>query len=76
MLTSVPSTLILRPTNTFMTRESVFEDDWLDVIPVAYKRDFDYPYARNWWTRHRAIERPWASELDRLLDAQFGIEEE
>ncbi len=49
-----------------------FYEDWRDVVPVMYQQEFDFPYARDWWIREKALAKPWTTDLDRMLDGEFG----
>ncbi len=60
----------------YVNDTTAFYEDWEDVIPVVFKRDFNFPYARDWWLRERALEKYWTTDLDRMLDDYFGVEAE
>jgi hypothetical protein len=60
----------------FIADTTGFYEDWQEVVPVMYKREFNFPYARDWWLRERALAKPWSSDLDRMLDDHFGAEAE
>ncbi len=55
---------------------SLFGDDWVDVPPVYFNRNFNFAYAREWWLRERALEKPWTTDLDRMFDGLYEIESE
>jgi len=55
---------------------TLYYDDWMDVPPVVLNRQFNFAYARDWWIRERALEKPWTTDLDQMFDEHFEVDTE
>ena len=59
---------------SYMAQIGLYEESWRDVAPVVVKEFFNYPYAVQWWTNFKEVERIWDAELVQIIDGTLEID--
>jgi len=59
----------------WISRDGVYSLDE-DLVVTELRREWDFPYARQWWIRERELLWMWEGQrLSKILDRLYGLDD-